>query len=286
MSGPRREHITQSSFPNLQIMPIGVLLPHEEHDTQRAEPLIERIRTATTWLNPPVVAPINGSSHFVVLDGANRHYALQALGYEHILVQVVEYDREAVVLETWHHAVRNLAIDDYLPPINAIGGVSVHETSLLDARAALASRAILCYTVLRDSRVFALHHDTPHISRTTMLRRVVDVYKYRGRMNRVTHDEIGTAREMYPDLLGIVVFPRYEPAEIMVAARDDDLLPPGITRHIIYGRALRLNYPLAELQHKGLPLEEKNARLAEWVRQRLSAKHIRFYAEPTFLFDE
>jgi hypothetical protein len=286
MSGPRREHITQASFPDLRIMPVDLLLPHEEHDLQRAEPLIERIRTATHWLNPPVVAPINGSRHFVVLDGANRHYALQALGYAHILVQVVEYDSEAVILETWHHAVRDLAITDFLPPIHAIDGVSVHETSQLDARAALASRDVLCYTVLRDGRVFSLHLDAAQPSRTTMLRRLVNVYKHQGRLNRITHDEIGTAREMYPDLLGIVVFPRYEPAEIMVAARDADLLPPGITRHIIYGRALRLNYPLAELRHPRLPLEEKNARLHEWVRQRLSAKHIRFYAEPTFLFDE
>ena len=286
MSGPRREHVTQASFPDLQIMPVDLLLPHEEHDTQRAAPLIERIRTATQWLNPPVVAKINESSRYVILDGANRHYALQVLGYEHILVQVVEYDSEAVVLETWHHAVRDLAIEAFLPPIHAIDGVSVEETSLLDARAALASRGILCYTVLDDGRVYALRQDNSLFSRTTMLRRVVDVYKHEGRLNRVTHDEIGTAREMYPDLLGIVVFPRYEPAEIMVAARDGDLLPPGITRHIIYGRALRLNYPLAELQAPGLPLEEKNARLMAWVRERLSAKHIRFYAEPTFLFDE
>lgn len=286
MSGPRRETITQSSFPNLQILPIEVLLPHEEHDTQRSEPLIERLRTATHWLNPPIVAPIEHSYTFVILDGANRHYSLQALGYQHILVQVVDYDSDAVTLETWHHAVRGLTLAQFLPPIHAIQGVSARETSILDARAALAAREILGYVALRDGRVFSLLQDDTAVTRTTMLRRVVDVYKHRGQLSRITHDEIQTAREMYPDLIGIVVFPHYEPAEIMVAARDCDLLPPGITRHIIAGRALRLNYPMEELHSQGLSLEEKNARLKRWVQARLSAKHIRYYAESTFLFDE
>lgn len=286
MSGPRRETITQSSFPDLRILPVDVLLPHEEHDAQRSAPLIDRIRTATHWLNPPIVAPIEHGYSFVILDGANRHYSLQALGYQHILVQVVDYDSDAVTLETWHHAVRGLTVAQFLPPIHAIQGVSTRETSILDARAALASREILGYVALRDGRVFSMLQNDPCVTRTTMLRRVVDVYKHRGQLSRITHDEIQTAREMYPDLIGIVVFPHYEPAEIMVAARDRDLLPPGITRHIIAGRALRLNYPMDQLCSPGLSLEEKNDQLRQWVQARLSAKHIRFYAESTFLFDE
>jgi hypothetical protein len=43
-------------IPDLRIVPISRLIPHEEHDPQRAVPLIERIRAAETWLNPPVVA--------------------------------------------------------------------------------------------------------------------------------------------------------------------------------------------------------------------------------------
>ncbi len=82
------------------------------------------------------------------------------------------------------------------------------------------------------------------------------------------------------------MFPRYDPAEIMVAARDSELLPPGITRHIISGRALRLNYPLQELRYANVSLEEKNRQLKAWIQERLYAKRIRYYAEPTFVFDE
>lgn len=286
MSGPRRETFPQSTFPDLRILPVDNLLPHEEHDDQRARPLIERLKQATHWLNPPVVAPIYNSGLYVILDGANRHFALKTLGYEHILVQAVDYESEAVVLDTWHHAVRALTIDRFLPALHAIEGVNVRETSLLNARAALAARDILSYVVTRDSRVFALIHSGDSTSRTAMLRRVVNAYRHQAKISRITHDEIAHVRDNYPDVIGLVVFPRYDPAEIMVAARDNDLLPPGITRHIIFGRALRLNYPLQELRYANVSLEEKNQQLKTWIQERLDAKRVRFYAEPTFVFDE
>lgn len=287
MSGPRQENTTQAPFPDLHILPLEALLPHEEHDPQRALPLIERLRQDSTWLNPPIIAPIDSSDRYVILDGANRHHALQALGYAFILAQVVPYQSKAVHLETWHHAVRGLPLEALLSRFRAIDGVTVQQTSLLNARAALASRQVLAYSILKDERVFALRQDPTHEgTRTAMLRQVVGAYKHDSQISRITHDEMENIRRLYPDATAIVVFPRYEPAEIMVAARDRDLLPPGITRHIIYGRALHLHYPLQELQHRDRPLEEKNARLQGWVRERLAQKRVRFYADPTFLFDE
>ncbi|MBN2469194.1 MAG: hypothetical protein JXN59_00615 [Anaerolineae bacterium] len=286
MSGPRHETITQSSFPDLRILAVEDLLPHEEHDIQRSAPLIARLKQATHWLNPPIAAPIASSGQFVVLDGANRHYCLAALGYQHILVQVVDYESAAVTLQTWHHAVRGIEIVDFLPPLFAVEGVQVQETSLLNARAGLASRKLLGYIVMRDTRVFSLRQQDMTVSRTTLLRKLVDTYRFTGKVSRITHDEFAGIQQNYPDVLALVVFPRYEPAEIMVAARDGDLLPPGITRHIIAGRALRLNYPMADLQYDNLSLQEKNDRLQHWIQERLAAKNVRYYAEPTFVFDE
>src|SRR5258708_30472296 len=77
------QHTQQEVMPDLRIVPLASLVPHEEHDAQRSEPLIERIRAAGTWLNPPIVAPM-GDGRFVILDRANRHYPLSALGYDHI----------------------------------------------------------------------------------------------------------------------------------------------------------------------------------------------------------
>jgi hypothetical protein len=72
----------------------------------------------------------------------------------------------------------------------------------------------------------------------------------------------------------------------MVAARDHAYLPPGITRHVIHGRAMRLHYPLAAFEEDGLSLEQKNADLKHWIQERSAHKRIRYYAESSFLFDE
>src|SRR3954465_1213574 len=111
-------------IPDLRIVPITFLVPHEEHDAQRAEPLIRRIREAGTWLNPPVVAPMD-ERRFVILDGANRHYALGALGYDYILVQVVDYESDEVQLGTWHHIVSGVSWFQLLRDFYKIEGIEV-----------------------------------------------------------------------------------------------------------------------------------------------------------------
>jgi hypothetical protein len=67
--------------------------------------------------------------------------------------------------------------------------------------------------------------------------------------------------------------------------RDGVLLPAGLTRHLIQGRAMRLNYPLAYFNGDE-PLEAKNARLQAWLQGKSANREIRFYAEATYLFDD
>jgi hypothetical protein len=63
-------------------------------------------------------------------------------------------------------------------------------------------------------------------------------------------------------------------------------LPTGITRHVIPGRALRVNLPLSMLMDKESTTEGKNERLRVWASQKLARLEIRYYQESTFLFDE
>lgn len=146
MRNPIQEEPTaQDIIPDLRIVPIESLIPHEEHDPQRSAPLIERIRSAGVWLNPPVVAPLD-AERYVILDGANRHYALSALGYPHILVQVVNYESSAVQLETWHHVISGISWFEFLRNLREIKTFQIESADLLSARAALARREILAYT--------------------------------------------------------------------------------------------------------------------------------------------
>jgi hypothetical protein len=81
------------------------------------------------------------------------------------------------------------------------------------------------------------------------------------------------------------VYPPFTPGDIREHALHDAKLPTGITRHILAGRALRLNMELRFLW-SDTTLSEKNRWLSEWARHKLQASEIRFYPESTFLFDE
>ena len=114
---------------------------------------------------------------------------------------------------------------------------------------------------------------------------MVDTYKNRGRLFRAATDHLNEAHRLYPDLTGLVIFPRYEASEVIALARAGELLPTGLTRHLIQGRVLRTNYPLGELCAPD-SLAAKNDRLQAWMRRKLGSKEIRFYGEATYLFDE
>ncbi|MER3461009.1 MAG: hypothetical protein C4303_07905 [candidate division GAL15 bacterium] len=67
-------------MPVLRFVPVEALIPHEQADRMRTEPLAERLRTEGVLKNPPVVTPIPDELRYVVLDGANRVAAARRLG--------------------------------------------------------------------------------------------------------------------------------------------------------------------------------------------------------------
>lgn len=275
--------------PDLRIVALDRLIEHEYNDAQRTGPLAKRLEAEGLLKNPPIVAPLDpegSDERFVVLDGANRTTALLALGYPHVLVQVVRYEEPAVTLSTWHHVVCGLDVDDYLACMRQVDGLAMVAMDLLQARAGLARRDLLAYTVCADGRVYAAQTElrTLH-EQNNLLNAMVDTYKVRSQLHRAATDHVHEALRLYPDLTGLVIFPRYEAAEVLALARDGELLPTGLTRHLIQGRALRTNYPLSELKSDET-LAVKNQRLQTWLQQKLGTKEIRFYGESTYIFDE
>jgi hypothetical protein len=274
-------------IPRLQIVPAADLVVHEQNDTQRTAPLVERLRAEGVLKNPPIVAPMGGADpRFVVLDGANRTTALQEMGCPHVLAQVVDYENEEEVrLTTWHHVVAGLPAETFTGLLASVEGLEYRPTDLSRARAALARRILLAYIISGDGMVFGVSGGYDLHTRCLLLNAMVNAYKDQGRIYRSATDQVAQVRELYDDLTALVVFPHHEPAEILELARVAARLPAGITRHIISRRALRVNYPLSELQSDD-PSEAKAERLSEWLRAKLAAKEIRFYPESTYLFDE
>ncbi|HJW83106.1 MAG TPA: ParB N-terminal domain-containing protein [Anaerolineae bacterium] len=288
-----------TELPRLVIVPTASLASHEEVDLQRSQPLAERLRAEGVLKNPPVVAPIEGEQRYVVLDGTNRVVALRALACPHVVVQVVDYDDPDLILDTWSHLVTDMPAGDFLAAVRSIAGVRLEPGNQLHARAELARRQAVAYLVTpqpaprRDEapldpiRVDAhvVYADGDLQRRAAILTRLVSQYRTRGRIQRVNTDHIDQLWRLYDHIAGLVVFPRYEPSEIMELARQGAYLPTGITRHVVPGRALRLNFPLRVLFDERTLLE-KHAWLQDWLRAKLAGKEVRYYQESTFLFDE
>jgi hypothetical protein len=114
----------------------------------------------------------------------------------------------------------------------------------------------------------------------------VRVYQRNAILHRTALSEPADIWRLYPEAAALVSFPSYQRPDILAAARQKAFLPPGISRHIIHGRALRVNYPIDWLRDTGVSLEDKNAQLERWMQDKLSRRHVRYYAEATYQFDE
>ena len=278
-------HQRQPEMPDLRVVPAAELLLHEQHDAQRSEPLLHRLQTDGVLKNPPIVAPIRGEQRYVVLDGANRVTAVKALGIAHIAVQVVDYEDAELILDTWHHLVKGVGAEQFKAMLHAVQGVKVEPADAAHARARLARREILAFVEYPNGAVWSLQASGDLHQRTQRLGEIVDLYKVRGRIFRANTDHLPSLLPFHDDVAALVVFPRFAPAEIIDLARVGACLPAGITRHLIPRRALRINLPLTVLS-SGASLPEKNAWLADWLKQKIASKSVRYYHESTFVFDE
>ncbi len=288
-SGPMSSP-TDFRLPDLRFVPVDAIFPHEWHDPQRSGPLIARLRESGTLSNPPIVTQV-GDGHrveprYVVLDGANRSTAARAAGWPHIVVQVVRYETPAVQLHTWYHGLTGAARAPLEAGLRAIEGLTMAHERRLHARAMLARREALAGVMVGDDDALVLAGGRTLHERNALLNRVVQVYQDRVPYVRVATDSLAQARLEHPDVSALVVFPRYDPAEVIELAGSGEHLPAGITRHLIQWRALRLNVPIAVCEDPVAALEQKNAWLVGWLDERLRQRRVRFYEESTVLFDE
>jgi len=280
---------TDFRLPDLRFVPVDAVYPHEHNDTQRTEPLVRKLRESGVLRNPPIVTQV-GDGHrveprFVVLDGANRSTAAKAAGWPHIVAQVVRYEAPTVHLHTWYHALTVDARTQLEEGLATVNGLELHLESRIHARAMLARREALACVVLSEGDALVLQGGRTLHERNALLVDIVRVYQDRMPYIRVNTDSLTQARIEHPEISALVVFPRFDPAEVIELASAGEYLPAGITRHLIQWRALRVNVPIAMCESV-MPLEKKNAWLDEWMAGRLTTRQVRFYEEPTVMFDE
>jgi len=263
--------------PDLRILPIDSIFPHEVHDTQRSEPLLKILSEAEYLTNPPIVAPM-GDGSFVVMDGANRYHCFQELGYPHLLAQVADYKSKFVELGVWNHIIGDWDMDNFIQCLHELPDATIKQG--WDYRS-------VAQIMLNNGTVLSLDAPVESIAdRSHTLRNLVQIYQRQARSSRTALSDPTLIWPLFPDAIGLVIFPEYKPADIIAAAREKAFLPPGVSRHIIHGRALKLYYPLAKLTESSVNLETKNAELQEWIREKLAQRAVRYYAESTYQFDE
>jgi hypothetical protein len=287
--------LSDTEIPALHILPLDQLIEHEHADAQRTAPLIERLQAEDKLQNPPIVAALSEAPpHFVVLDGSNRIAALRSLGYLHGLAQPVNYAAPQVTLQTWRHVVTGIRPEQFTSDLKTISGLELCASATTETAEALADvktairQNLLARLIRADGQVFNVRAMGEALNLHTLnhrLNALVKTYQAQSRLFRAATDDLDEVRRLYPELTALVIFPTFQAAEVLALVRAGELLPPGLTRHLIQGRALHLNYPLSELRSRD-SLEAKETRLQAWLSHKLISKEIRFYKEATYLFDE
>jgi hypothetical protein len=282
-------------LPDLRIVALADIVPHEQADPRRVERLSRRIAADNLLKNPVIVTPIPGTEQYMVMDGANRTAALGRCEARDVLAQVVHYDDPGVELTTWHHLITGVEPNTLLEAVAALPDLHLYPCTIKAARAALRDRKAIAYLVhpphddQTDTRVYMLTAPrTDPQAETALLLEIVDLYKGKPEtaIHRVNSDDVAAYLAHYDAVSALIVFPPYRPDEILALARAGLRVPTGITRHIIPARALRVNVPLTLLRDPAQTLAAKNAWWHEHVKTKLAENEIRFYQESTYLFDE
>jgi hypothetical protein len=276
-----------NDLPRLAVVPVDDLVMHEYHDEQRTPPLVEKLRASGVLRNPPIVVPFQGAGErSMVLDGANRVSAFRQMGIPHILVQVLEADDPNLELNAWNHIVWGVSSDDLYAALRLIPEMvlqpSTLELSFQDLMD-LHSLATLC---LPNGKVFTAFTPTLDLfNRIRKMNELVATYIEIGEVDRTSAYHLSPLVEMYQDFAGLVMLPRFEVMDVMDVVAAGHLMPPGSTRFSVRARVLHIDYPLYELG-ADLTTAEKNAAFQDYLCALLAGKCVRYYQEPTFLFDE
>ncbi len=270
------DHLKIGELPRLAILPIDDVLFHEEPDEERAALLCAKIEKERVLRNPPIVADVNGARRRILLDGANRITALRRLGYRYVLVQEIDLFDPGLVISQWHHAVERLDKGYFGRELAKIAGLDVVPGAQEGVIARLQFPDGTAWSLCADGDVFHLVH---------LLGQVTRLYHGSAYMDRVSYTNLEHLRRNYAEFSALVSFRTFSKAEIVELTNNDVKVPSGITRVLVPKRALFFNLPL-EVLSMSHHTEELNKWLQAHLAEKIRSKCIRFYQEPTFIFDE
>ncbi|CAN5781761.1 hypothetical protein BH23ACT5_BH23ACT5_16950 [soil metagenome] len=265
----------------LRFVALDRVVPHEATDPRRAERLAARLTEEGMLRNPTIVAAIE--DRYVVLDGATRTEALRRIGATHAVIQDVSV-ADGLTLETWHHVVRRLGVEELVSLRNDLAGVRLEEVTAGSPQDRMIEYGGLCSISASDGRSFVLH-PVEGRNRFEAIAEVAEAYIEATVVSRTLERDMRRLAGWYPDMTALVEYPQFTVEQVLLAARHGTLLPAGVTRFIVPGRVLHLDVPL-HLVLGDRSLEEKNRWLHDHLTEKERAGQIRYYREPVYILDE
>ena len=247
-----------SRLVEVDLRPIGSVLPHEETITDLSSRLSDQIR-ADGFQRDPII--VDRENH-VVLDGMHRLRALKELGARHILCHLVDYSSPEIRLERWARSLKGVkreSLAEILKDSRIDRRVSRKEAiELVDGRstpvAVLTSGS--CFVASSSFRSLAESFE--------LVRRLDEASRAMGLREDFIEEEIIETAIPNPGSV-VILTPRVEKKEVIEAAKGGRLFPHKSTMHVIGIRAVGVNYPLSELQEEE-PSQEVRASKLEGAR--------------------
>lgn len=267
--------------PIINIVPVNSLVLHETTDPARVRRLQAAFQKAAYFTNPPIVAKL-GHNKYAVLDGANRVTVSRKLKLPGIPVQVVDYQSPKIELLTWNHVLEGVSWRQWWPTLQPL-----IQSNLISGRAGrLLSHGSLCVEIVsKDGHRYGVKSPTVEGERLALLSKIVGTYKGKHQFHRTSEDNTRAIGELYPKYTALVIFPKLKKQDILRFSRSNLTIPSGVSRHIIPGRALRIDVPFAVLR-SSRSLIAKNRWLNAFIAKLLQANRIRYYSEPIYIYDE
>lgn len=275
--------------PHLELVPTGHVRFHEHPERKRTLKLVQRLREEAFLRSPPIVARLRPDA-YVLLDGANRVSAFTELGFSHVPVQVIDYGSHQVQLKGWHHLLlegRALALRSIY---ERLPGVRLRRVERAELGSLLELRRVFAVLVDETAACWALFPETDagFDLRTWVgvLDAVVSAYEGRTALERIKLADYDELPDVFRSIEHqLVLVPTMTKTELLRLVDEGMMMPTGLTRHLIPGRALGLNLQLAFLTQLG-SAAEKERHFREFVESLEVQGRIRFYEESVFIMNE
>lgn len=275
----------QTDIFHLKIVPLTDILVHEQFDDSRVFPLVSRLKEDKQLSNPIIVASLDNQK-YLQLDGMNRLSAFKKLGYDSILVQIVDYNnQETVELSSWLHMFGG-DINNFIKTIESNGNeiIKAKFEHVGHRYIKEEGKARICTIISGDGFVYLVYSNGGLIAKIKSLNKITEFYKKQIQRDvlpiKPNKTDIDLLFQEHKQSNIIVIFPTFTRHQIIEVAKKKELFPAGLTRHIIQRRCLNVNVPLKNFS-KESSIKQQNQDLEKL----LFIRKFRLYEESTVYFE-